>query len=116
MTVGPPPEYVTVGTRTMLVRAGLELKAVLSIVAVHPQSSVMEVREAHPENALPPILVTLAGITTDVMPVDRKALLPMVPSRDPSAKEIEAREPHPLNVLSPILVTLAGITMDLMPD
>ena len=68
MTVSPPPEYVTVGTRTMPVRAGLELKAVLAIAAVHPQSNVMEVRKAHPEKALSPILVTLAGITTDVMP------------------------------------------------
>jgi len=70
MTISPPPEYVTVGTRTMLVRAGLESKAVLSIAAVHPQSNVMEAREAHPENARFPILVTLAGITTDVMTVE----------------------------------------------
>jgi len=81
-----------------------------------PSAKEIEAREAHPKNALFPILVTLAGITTDVMPDLSKALLPMVPSCDPSAKEIEAREVHCWNAAVPILVTLAGITTDVNPE
>jgi len=57
-----------------------------------PSAKEIEAREAHCWNAPSQILVTLDGITTDVMPDRRKALIPMVPSCDPCAKEIEARE------------------------
>ena len=68
------------------------VKALVAMVReFDEQLNVAEVRALQLENALPPILVTEAGMVMDVNPVPSKACIPMLVSCEPAANDTEVK-------------------------
>ena len=79
-----------------------------------PVETEIAVRLVLPENASLPILVTVAGISIDVILVPLNALLPMVSRTLPDSNVTVVRLVLLRNALLPILVTVAGISIDVI--
>ena len=69
--------------------------------------TVNEFNKTHPENALAPILVMLSGMDTDVIPVLRNKLAPML------VVVLGIITPSPRNAFAPMNVTDTGMTVSI---
>ena len=69
--------------------------------------TVNEFNKTHPENALAPILVMLSGMDTDVIPVFRNKLAPML------VVVLGIITPSSRNAFSPMNVTDTGMTVSI---
>jgi hypothetical protein len=78
-------------------------------MAVTPLPIVIDVNAAHLSNAIAPMVVTLSGITTEVMAVPLNALVPMVTvGLPPSVAGMFNAPPLPVY---PVTVALPPLTV-----
>ena len=110
-------------TPSLKVKLGLFLKFIFEIPLllnaelsrlVRLSGRVISVSFLQPENALPPISVTLFGIVTPIRLVQPANVLPSI-FFTPSGIVISVSFLQPANAPSPILVTLLGIVISVRP-
>ena len=86
---------------------------------------VIEVRPEQLKKALPPMLVTLSGITLLLHPMKRVFVVVFIIALQLSllsytelfaSTEIDVRPEQPEKAEDPMLVTLSGIVMELRPE
>jgi hypothetical protein len=90
--------------------------AVLSTAVALVWGNTTDDKKAQLANTLAPIVVTVAGMEMDVIPVLANALAPIAVSSDPAPKVADDRDAHVSNADAPTLVTAAGIAIDVRLD